>query len=193
MKMSNMNKQQTDNSEYSIKYKLRKDLLKDGYTVLDCFHGNGVLYNNLKKEFNIKVFGIEKEKGKGTGLHGDNIKFLKNLDLSKYDIIDLDAYGIPFFQLEEIFNNKTLKKNSIVIYTMIQTMQGSVHKKMLDYYGINNKMYNKCRTLFKNHGHKAFLNYLNINGVKEVSEYFVKKKSSLKHYGFFIIKGGIPE
>lgn len=188
-----MNNQQTDNSEYNIKYILRKNLIKNGYSILDCFHGEGILYGNLKKEFDIKIIGIEKEKGKGLGIHGDNIKFLKKLDLSKYDIIDLDSYGIPFLQLEEIFNNKTLKSGTIIIYTFIQTMQGSIHKKMLDYYGINNKMFNKCRTLFKNHGHKAFLNYLNIKGVGEVFEYFVQKKSSLKHYGFFKIKGESPE
>jgi len=187
MKILNMNNRQTDNSEIKIKLELRRSLVNDNFLILDCYHGTGELWNTIKKDYNIKIYGIEKEKGKGNGLYGDNVKILKTLDLSKYNIIDLDAYGIPFDQLYEIFNNPTLS-DCIIIYTVIQTAQGGINKKLLDSYGITNNMFKKCSTIFKHHGHRAFLNYLNKNGVNEVSEYFVNKKSK-KHYGFFKIKG----
>ena len=183
-----MSRQQTDNSEIRLKTKIRIDVAKYGDVVLDCFHGLGRLWDSVKPIKAVTVYGIEKEKNKGNGVWGDNVKFLKSMDLSKYDIIDLDSYGIPFPQLQEIFNNKTLR-NCTIIYTFIQTMQGTVNKKLLENYGISNIMFQKVPTIFRKHGHSAFLNYLNQNGVSEVFEHHIIKGSSDKHYGFFKIKG----
>lgn len=94
----------TDNSYIEEKIDLRISAIseKKSVTVLDCYAGTGKLWTLVKQRTgcNISVVGIEKENGKNKyALPGDNIKYLKNIDLSKFDIIDLDAYGIPFAQL----------------------------------------------------------------------------------------------
>lgn len=138
----------TDNSFFEEKKALRQDVInliaKDEIRVLELYAGKSLMWNDLKKsnpQKNIIVFSIEKEKGKNPkALTGDNLKFLKNINLERFDVIDVDAYGYPFSQIE-IIESRGFR--GFVIVTAIQTLFGAVPKKMLKYSGINDEMIKK--------------------------------------------------
>jgi len=93
-----MNRRQikTDNSYLNTKINLRMNHLPDkkSIKVLDCFAGRSRIWEKIKRKSfkNINVVGIDRI-SYGSTLKGDNVKYLKGMDLDKYDIIDLDAYG----------------------------------------------------------------------------------------------------
>jgi hypothetical protein len=183
-----MNSKQIDNSHLDSKVSMREALTKNGDMILDCFHGQGMIWNKIKSLKQIKVIGIEKEKGKGTGaIYGLAEKVIPSLDLSKFAIIDCDSYGIPFKAVKAIFNNKTLKNGTIIFYTLITTGMGSVDREMLEHIGITKGMYQKCHPLFRRYGYEAFKAYLFRNGIKKVINMPINEGPSIKNYGYFVV------
>ena len=181
-----MNKVKTNNSYLNIKVQLRNNIIpkKTNITVLDCYHGQGEIWNKINKINNNKlnIISIDINKDSNASFIGNNIKYLKNLDLSIFDIIDLDSYGIPFKQLECIFNNKTLKK-TIIFYTCIFAVIGALHRNMLYKLKYTKEMVDKIPTLFSRNGFEKFKYYLAQNKIKEINNINIKNKN----YGYFII------
>ncbi len=135
-----MNKVKTDNSNFTTKVLIRlNNIPKKNVTVLDCYHEYGKIWNEIKRQFkhNIKIVSIDKKPESNAVYKGDNIKYLKTIDLTKYDIIDLDAYGMPFFQLECIFKSNI--KKAIIFYTCIFTVYGGLQRKLLYQLGYTKK------------------------------------------------------
>jgi hypothetical protein len=87
------------------------------------------------------------------------------MNLDKYDIIDLDAYGVPFRQLEVIFRKKY---RGILFVTFIQNIFGALPVRMLTKIGYTKNMIKKCPTLFNRNGIEKFKQYLAINDIKKV-------------------------
>lgn len=169
----------TDNSYLHEKINIRLLALpkKKDIQVLDCFSGTGYLWNKVKDKTgkNIRVLSIEMQKGKNPlALSGNNLKYLTKLDISIYDIIDLDAYGVPYSQLEIIFN-KGYK--GIVVVTFIQSILGGLPKKMLTQLGYSDTMIGKIPSIFYRNGIDKFKNYLYICGVKSITGYFIGGKN----------------
>jgi hypothetical protein len=134
--------------------------------VLDCFAGRSRIWKEIKKKSskNINVVGIDRI-SYGSTLRGDNVKYLKGMNLDKYDIIDLDAYGVPFRQLEVIFRKKY---RGILFVTFIQNIFGALPVRMLTKIGYTKNMIKKCPTLFNRNGIEKFKQYLAINDIKKV-------------------------
>ncbi len=180
-----MSKVQTNNSYTEEKIQLRLAALpeKKELNILDCYRGNSVLWDAVKKRTSKKlnIIGIDKRRDyEGLYLQGDNLKFLSNFDLSVFDIIDLDAYGIPYKQLEMIF----LKNyKGVVLVTFIQSVMGNINKKLLLRLGYTESMYRKCQTLLSRNGYEKFKSYLFLNGICEVNSVNYNNK----HYLFFKI------
>ena len=166
-----MNRQQikTDNSYLNSKINLRVNHLPDQQSikVLDCFAGRSRIWKEINKKSNkdINVVGIDRI-SYGSTLRGDNIKYLKGMNLNKYDIIDLDAYGVPFRQLEIVFQKKY---KGILFITFIQSIFGRLPVRMLEKIGYTRKMIKKCPTLFNRNGIEKFKQYLAINGIKKIT------------------------
>lgn len=102
----------TDNSFLGDKValRLRHIPIKRILTVLDCYHGIGTIWKNVQEKYSgkISIVKIDKiKKDESFQLVGDNIKYLNGMDLSRFDVVDLDAYGIPFEQLKSIFKKNT--------------------------------------------------------------------------------------
>jgi hypothetical protein len=171
----------TDNSYLSLKIKQRLNHLpeKENIKVLDCFSGKSKIWNEIKRKTNksIDVISIDKIKY-ANNLRGDNVKYLKAMNLDKYDVIDLDAYGVPFKQLEIIFKKEY--KGAIFI-TFIQSMYGCLPIKMLRILGYTRSMIRKCPTLFNMNGIDKFGRYLATKGIKKI--YRITKRGN-KHYIF---------
>lgn len=154
--------------------------LKGEIKILELFGGEGILWNEVKRITgkNIIVLGIDKNKYKRIQLQGDNLKFMDSLNLNEFDVIDADAWGSPFYQIEKIFSQKY---KGIVHCTFIQTMLGQLSKEMLIRLGYTENMLSKVKTLFNKDGINKFKNYLAISGVKEI--FIVSNKN--KNYLYF--------
>lgn len=176
-----MSKVLTNNSYLYDKIRIRLLNLPDKQiiNVLDCYRGNAEIWKSikLKSDKTINVLGIDKEKDyDGIYLQGENLKFLKTLDLNKFDIIDLDAYGIPYKQLELIFERKF---KGIIFVTFIQSVMGAMNKKLLIRLGYTENMYKKCPTLLSRNGFEKFKAYLFLNGISEINSLSYDRKHYL--------------
>ena len=180
-----MSKVQTDNSFLQDKIILRLKHLpkKDVINILDCFSGDSKIWDEIKKNSDkeINVLKIEQKEKSGIYLKGDNIKFLISIDLKKFDVIDLDAYGIPYKQLNVIL--KKANKDTVVYVTFIQSLFGVLPIKFLVSLGYSKKMIKKIPTLFFKNGFEKLKLYLANNGVKKI----YSRSHANKHYLAFKI------
>jgi hypothetical protein len=177
----------TDNSYIEAKIRLRMDNLPDSdLKVLDCYAGSGLIWNRIKQELperDIKILSIDQKRQGGIHLQGDNRKFLESLDLTQFDVIDLDAYGVPYRQLKTIFSKQT--RDVVVIFvTFIQSQWGRLPMRMLRDIGYSAAMIRRCPSLFDRHGWEKFKLWLAMNGIEQIKHY----SRSQKHYLCFIIK-----
>jgi hypothetical protein len=150
---------------------------KQTVNILDCFSASGKLWREVQKRTKkqLIVTRIETKKNKGgVYLEGDNRKYLKSLTLTPYDMIDLDAFGVPFEQLEIIWS-KIHTRQTIVI-TFIQSGFGMLPPAMLRELGITQRMFDKCRTLFCKNGFETLKAYLSLHGVDKIKVYRFHKK-----------------
>lgn len=185
---------QTDNDPemFNIKVELRERLIKanDSYKILEAFSGDGRLWRTIKNKYPLKkinVLRIDTKAGKkGTYLKGDNVKFMRSMDLTRFDIIDLDAYGSPFNQLEVIFNSKY---SGPIICTFIQIMTGGINKELLLKLGYSLTMQKKCPSLFSTNGMDKMKAYLSLRGVTRITYYCHNRKN----YFSFIIPSKIVD
>lgn len=166
-----MSKRRTDNSYLADKIALRLSMIpkKEGLSVLDAFHGSGTIWKNISKKYaeRIKITKIDiEQKDQGFIFIGDNRKFLSSLPLEKYNVVDLDAYGIPYNQLKILFN-KGYK--GLVFVTFIQSVMGRLQNDFLTDLGYTRKMVEKCPSLFCKNGLVKFLRWLNLNGINRVT------------------------
>jgi len=175
---------QTDNAHLEEKVYLRRQATKDLQTlkVLDLFAGENVLWSHFECE---RYYGVEQQKGKGKNLWADNRKVIPSIDLSQFNVIDVDSYGIPFPQMEQIFSNPTLQNGTVIVYTCIGNSISALSTQMQKRFRIA-EMYKEAQTLFNDFGHEYFYAYLYDNGVRTVTEYKPNDKSFNKSYGFFV-------
>jgi len=171
----------TDNSFIEEKVLLRLETInkinKNKITILEAYAGSGVIWNEVKKRTpkDIDILKIElKNDKKGVYLKGDNSKFIPLFDYSIYDIIDFDAYGVPYFQLKTIFL-KGFK--GFVHVTFIQSGMGRLPNGMLEELGYTKNMLRKCSTLFSKNGMDKMEQYLSLHGVKNIIGYFIDRKN----------------
>lgn len=173
----------TDNANISHKVYLRRLATKDlpELRVLDCFAGENRIWKNLETS---KYYGIEKVKGKGANLNADNERVIASLDLSQFNVIDFDSYGIPCNVMQIAFDNPSLRRGTVIIYTCIGNAMSTLPKSIVRSLGIE-RMYAKAPSLFNKHGDEYFYGMLSLHGVKRVHEYRVEG-SFKKRYGYFI-------
>jgi len=172
----------TDNAFLEDKISIRSNNIPKKVTVLDCFAVEGLIWNGvraLNPDKTIKVLSIEKEKGKG-GFHlvGDNTRYLRVLNLSPYNVVDLDAYGVPYDQLSILFDRKY---HGLIFFTFIQSFMGQLPHGMMLEIGYSKTMLEKAPALCCRHGWESFTQYLALHGVKEIT--YINHQR--KYYGFF--------
>ena len=81
---------QTDNAKLSEKVHLRKVATShlNELKVLDLFAGENVLWSYFQCS---RYYGVEQQKGKGKNLYADNRKVIPTIDLSGFNVIDIDS------------------------------------------------------------------------------------------------------
>ena len=156
--------------------------------VLEAFGGEGVLWSRVKKlvpDKNIKILSIDKNQYNRVQ-QGDNIKYMAGMDLSHFDIIDLDAWGTPVNQLEILFQQHY---KGIVHCTFIQSMYGGLPKALLYANGYTDKMLAKISTIFVKDGLTKFYNYLYKRGVRHLTIVTHNRKN----YLYFILSENVDK
>lgn len=157
----------TDNSFLREKVNLRLESLPDksDVKVLECFAGDGKIWNQVKKRTGkkIDILKIEMKKGKkGTYLQGDNMKYLGGLTLELFDIVHV---------------------------TLIQKGLGRINSRLLYDLGYTKGMVQKVPTLFGKNGFEKVKQWLALKGVNKIK--FITKKTRMaeKNYFWFEITG----
>ena len=181
-----MNNRRTDNSYLADKIALRLSLIpkKKQLNVVDAFFGMGTIWKNIQCKYDgeIKITRIDIEQRDNEFVFvGDNVKFLASLPLQKYDVIDLDAYGVPYAQLKIIFD-KGYK--GLVFITFIQSIMGRLPNEFLNDLGYTDIMVHKCPTLFGKHGKQKMLAWLALHDIDRV---IMRSHSRKTYLGFTIL------
>jgi len=136
----------TENSHLRTKVRLRLELIdqigKDKIHVLDAFAGQGLVWKEIQRQrpdLQITTVGIEKRKYVNPNvIMGDNRKAMKGMDLTAFDIIDLDAFGCPWEQLAIAAERAP---NVPVVLTHISVTLGPVPKGLLKAAGLPSAWY----------------------------------------------------
>ena len=179
----------TDNHYTGDKVALRSRYIPQKLTelnVLDCYGGHGIIWRAVERKTGYKINRTAIDKRGDIDyfhLHGDNEKILAGMNLNKFDVIDLDAYGVAYGQLKQVFKNT--EKPTIIFVTMIQTMMGRIPSELLKEIGFSDVQIKKSPSLLGKRGWQYFLNWLAENGVKKI----VHRSKNRKHYLVFGING----
>jgi hypothetical protein len=158
-----------------------RNIPKGEVNVLDCFAGKGTIWRAVQLVTGREINTLPIDTTNSDGffyLPGDNRSFLSIIDLSRFNVVDLDAYGSPYDQLKILFDRGY--KGSVFV-THISFDFGSTHLAMLKEIGFPNEMVNKIHSLFQKNGWEYFKEYLALHGVKTIRV----RSHQRKHYLFF--------
>lgn len=174
----------TDNKSIANKIFIRKEAIKNlkEVRVLDLFAGRNVLWNNIKTD---KYFGIDIATNKGKNLNADTRQVFDSIDLSGFNVIDCDSYGIAFDLYKKILTNLNIRKGTIIIYTLITNEFTKIQNEAKKEFNFKH-FYDKAPSLFNARAIEFFYEMLANYGIKEVNYYSIRDKFE-KHYGYFII------
>lgn len=174
----------TDNKSIANKIYIRKEAIKDlrEIKVLDMFAGRNVLWNNIKTD---RYFGIDINAEKGKNLSADARQVLDSIDLSSFNVIDCDSYGIAFDIYKKLLTNKNLKNGTIIFYTLITNEFTKIQNEAKKEFNFKH-LYNKAPSLFNARAIKFFYEMISSYGIKEVNFYAIRDNFE-KHYGYFIV------
>lgn len=180
-----------DNQNVAHKVHIRRLVTKelDKVSVLDLFAGRGVVWSRVGFD---EYTGVEVKRGKNRNenvILGDNRKVIPTLDLSRYNVIDCDSYGVPADQIALLYENGTMRSGTTVLYTCISNKVSTMPSSLQDYAGIRGELYHKAQTLFNGHSIPLFFDFLASMGVSRVWEYEepVVYGGYVKKYGYFIV------
>lgn len=158
----------TDNSFLFDKIVMRLNHLPGSgdVSVLDAFSGKGVIWREVQKRTkrNIDVTSIDCRDDKDDfHLHGDNTEWMASIDLDMFDVIDLDAYGIPYDQMMVAFDSGW---SGTMFITFIQTGMGMIPKGMVEDIGFSAEAYEESPILFSKIGQQVLRRWLYARGVR---------------------------
>ena len=179
---------QTDNSHFAVKQCVRLEAIQGlaEVNVLDAVCGTGRLWKSLPHN---DYLGIDKErKGAANVIIGDNRKIIPTLDLSRYNVIDLDAYGQPVEQLIQVYDNPTVRNGTIIIYTAIASPMSTVSTRTLRAANIDPAVHAKIPSLWNKHGIEVFFRVLAGFGVEIVHDVAINDGAYDKHYGYYVLR-----
>lgn len=110
--------------------------------VLDAFAGKGLVWKEIcrqRPDLTVRTLGIEKRKYINPDvIMGDNRKAMKGMDLGVFTLIDLDAFGCPWEQLQICAD---LAPQVPVVLTHIAVDLGPVPKGLLSAAGVPEAWY----------------------------------------------------
>jgi hypothetical protein len=172
----------TDNDNLSKKLAIRLfamnqvgKMANETIRVLDCFAGDGLLWHYLQRESQhlIQHKGIDFLPKRGANYIGDNRHCLQYLPIEQYDLIDLDAYGVPYEQMRILAKRQY---RGIIVGTFIQSVYGGLPYKMLEEIGYSRRMVKKITKLFFSNGWNRWAAFLRLIDYRDIYVYHCANK-----------------
>lgn len=162
---------------FNLKVDMRLESLPDSpVKVLECFAGEGKLWDAVQKRFNhhIKRTRIDINEYPGTGnIKGDSLRIIIKINLDGYDLIDLDSWGSPISHLDVIFKREW---RGIVHCTYCCPIPLNPQKKLARvYYKMDNEVIKEKPSIFAKNLEEMILKYMFLNGVKDITGYLSPK------------------
>jgi hypothetical protein len=129
----------------------------------------------MKREYGKRIVhvGIDKARRSNALYLGDNRRYLRFLPLDEYNLIDLDAYGVPYEQMQIISRRHF---TGTIVGTFIQCVYGGLPFAMLKKLGYPQHMVRKITKLFYRGGWRKWSAYLRLLGYEEVHVYHCANK-----------------
>jgi hypothetical protein len=175
--MSKFNGVKTNNAKIRAKCDIREYVMSqiDRQSVLDIFCGNGEMYNSVwHKAMNYQ--GIDKVKffDFRNTLCGDADKLIRRVDLTRFNIFDIDSYGSPYEILDYL--TQTIRPSGDVAFVItdgisIDLRLGRVCKGIRNLVGIENHVLKRASKM-----HDDIINIIAI----EVSKRLKMRISSIR-------------
>lgn len=151
--------------------------------VLDAFGGRGLVWAAVQREVRRPVDRVAIDKRRDIWdfhFHGDNERVLAAMDLATFDVVDLDAYGVPADQIMEVARQGY---RGVVFATFIQSMTGRMPDHILRDVGVPEGALKAAPSLLARRGFDFFCEWLHLIGVREI----VVRSHKRKHYMMFRI------
>ena len=126
---------------------------------------------------------MDRSRLKGKNLPADAHKIFDSLPLQRFNVIDVDSYGISFDIYKKILTDSNVKNGTIVIYTAITNEFTQIQNEAKLEFGFAS-FYHKAPALFNRRAIEFFYDMLAKYGVKEVNFYEIRDRF-IKHYGYF--------
>ena len=109
----------TDNHNLAAKLNLRRQFMRDGLSVMDCFSGQDeAIWSVLRREFVVTEYLALDIKHKRNRLKIDSLIILQGQKWT-HNVIDLDAYGSPWSHWGEVI--KSDRHETLIIFLTIGT------------------------------------------------------------------------
>jgi hypothetical protein len=166
-----------DNKYLDLKVTLRYDAIKYNLDlkILDCFAGKQVLWSIIEKKIGVKTnrLTIDADANFKPDIVSDSLRWIKENDLSSFDIIDLDSWGSPVKHLEVLFNKKY---KGLIITTYCSPVSLNPDKILASNYFKNIYGSTKRVSILNKDVGNMFKDYLVTNGVNEYKGFVSAKK-----------------
>ena len=150
--------------------------------VLDLYAGKNICWRNIDKE---RYYGVELIEDKGVNLNADAKRVIESIDLSEFNVIDVDSFELPFEVCEKLITSEKVKSGTIILYTAMTNIFTMLPKVCVDSLKIK-EMYRIAPSLFNLNAIDYFYDMLGNLGVKEATYYELIDKFK-KHYGYFTV------
>lgn len=177
-----------------MKVRLRRELVgklvgKGELSVLAAYYKSGELWSTvsvgLSQQINV-VGVVEKRIPGAVHLVGSNVRYVKSLDLTDYDIVDVDAPGSPYAVLRALFMNNSFSEMG-VFFTFNKVLNGGLDRKMLLDLGFTPGMLKAVRPMLQARVFELFKGWLGRMGVSSLTYYALKYSWGRVYLGFFKI------
>ena len=139
----------------------------------------------FSEELNDKINAIVEEANKGKNLNANTRDVFDAIDLSEFNVIDCDSYGIAFDLYKKLLTNNKVKSGTIIIYTLITNEFTKIQNEAKKEFNFKH-FYDKAPSLFNARAIEFFYEMLGNYGIKEVNYYAIRDNFD-KHYGYFVI------
>ena len=184
-------RKKTDNTNLAHKVGFRIEMLRrfetQAVSVLDLYAGTNKIWDAVGKHVQVsRYYGVDIVDKKGKNITADNAKIIPSLDLSAFNVIDIDAYGTPIKPLFLLYENKTLQKGTIVFCTEIHSGLSKLPIGFFTEFKLK-PLYKKSEVLFNKKAGEFCFGMLGNRGVSRVWAYGEHGGSNEKNYFCFAV------